>query len=471
MTNETLLNELTNSIGADRVFTGTDMARWSENWNGEDHWTPLAVLRPRNTAEVATAVKLANAYKTPIVPISGNTGLTGGTRGGGALMVSLDRMSDVREIHQNSRVAVVEAGAILSKIHDAVDEHDLIFPLYFGARGSAMIGGCLSTNAGGSNVLRYGNVRELCLGLEVVTPTGEIMDLMAALPKNNTGYDLRHLMIGAEGTLGIITAAVLRLFPKPLAHATALLAAPSINDALMLLNRLQAETSGAVEAFEYMPGEFIDAYREMHPDKRLPLEERHEVNILVELAATSKRDAELGQDGSSPIVERLETALMDGFEAGQVIDAVIAKSETERAAFWHLRESAAELSTLRSPEIGNDIAVPLDRMQELVENANARARELDPGIDFIHVAHLGDGNLHFAAWPSSNDAELHRKILFAVEEQALALGGTFSAEHGIGLSKKPAMVDFKDPVALDTMRAIKTALDPNNILNPGKVIP
>ncbi len=466
-----ILDGLRAITGPGYVSTGKDMQAWTHDWMDIYHWVPLAVARPANTAEVSAIVKLANATATPVVPVSGNTGLTGGTSAEGAIMISLDRMSAIREIKPEARVAIVEAGAILSAIHDAADAHDLIFPLTFGARGSARIGGALSTNAGGSNVLRYGSTRDLCLGLEVVLPNGDVMDLMSELHKDNSGYDLRHLMIGAEGTLGIITAAVLKLAAKPRAYATAMVAVPSIDQGLKLLNRLQADTGRAVEAFEYMPGSYIDAHMARFPDARPPFEDRYDVNIMIEVGAVSDRDALPLSDGTVPIVSLLEDILAEMFEADLVLDAVVAQNDGQRAEMWARREAAAEVSRLHEPQIDNDIAVPLDKMQTLVERIDAAARELDPKITILSVAHLGDGNLHFSGWPTTNDTSVHHAIQDKVEEITIALGGSFSAEHGIGLSKKPSMARRKSPEAVGMMRTIKAALDPGNILNPGKVLP
>lgn len=458
-------------IGAQQVFTGSDMAAYSKDWMDAYHWTPLAVVKPRDTAEVSAILQLANETSTPVVPIGGNTGLTGATSGEGAIMLSLERMSAIREIRPEARVAIVEAGAILSDIHTAAEAHGLIFPLTFGARGSARIGGALSTNAGGSNVLRYGSTRDLCLGLEVVLPSGEVMNLMSELHKDNSGYDLRHLMIGAEGTLGVITAAVLKLAPKPLAYATAMVAAPSIDKALVLLNRLQAETGGAVEAFEYMPGTYITAHQKVFPKARPPFHTLHDVNIMVEVGAIAARDSTTLSDGTIPVVAQLEAILAEFFDDGLVCDAVVAQNEAQRSEMWARREAVAEVARSHSPSIDHDIAVPLDKMQTLVDTLDVQARALDPDITILSVAHLGDGNLHFNGWPSIDDPELHAKIYEIVEDTALALGGSFSAEHGIGLMKKSSMAKRKSPEALATMRAIQSALDPNGILNPGKLLP
>ena len=348
---------------------------------------------------------------------------------------------------------------------------DLIFPLTFGARGSAMIGGNLATNAGGSNVLRYGNARDLCLGLEVVLPSGEVMDLMSELHKDNSGYNLKHLMIGAEGTLGIITAAVLKLAPKPRAYATAMVAVPSLSDALSLLNQLQTATGGLVEAFEYMPRGYLDEYAAHYPKKRRPFTTRYEVNLLVEIATIIPSDSISGKDGVVPLMADLETALAQMFKRGAVLDAVVAQSEAERREMWERREAAGEITMHRHPIVNSDIAVPLDRVTEFLQQMEALLPQLDAGAETIIVSHLGDGNVHYAVWPKSSDPAVHSAIMESVEDVTLSLGGSFSAEHGIGKTKLPSMQRRKNKPALNAMRAIKQALDPNNILNPGKVIP
>ncbi len=467
----TLLDTLRDVLGAAYVLTGPAGEPFARDWTGAIQSQPLAVLRPANTKEVSEALRIAHQLEVPVVPVSGRTGLTKGTRADGQLLLSLDRLSAIREIRPKGRIAIVEAGVILSQLHEAVDAHDLIFPLTFGARGSAMIGGALSTNAGGSNVVRYGSTRGLCLGLEVVLADGRVLDLMSAVHKDNSGYDLRDLMIGAEGTLGIITAAVVKLMPKPSAYASAMLACPSVASAIDILNTLQAETGGAVEAFEYMPASFIEGHLKRFPEARAPFAEFYDVNIFVELGALSSREAKPGPDGEIPVQAHLEQLLSDMLETGQVLDAVIAQNDAQRTEMWARREAAAELSRLHDPIVDNDIAVPVDRMEDLLKHIENRIRALDPGIKMLNVAHLGDGNLHFTAWPSTQDTQTHAAINRAVEEEAIALGGSFSAEHGVGLSKLPAMARHKDKVALDVMWAIKSALDPKNILNPGKVIP
>ncbi len=389
----------------------------------------------------------------------------------GGLILSLERLNRIREIRPEARLAVVEAGVILTSLHDAADALGLNFPLWFGARGSAMIGGVLSTNAGGSNVLRFGSTRALCLGLEVVLADGRVLNLMSQLHKDNSGYDLKDLFIGAEGTLGIITAAVMKLVPSTRAHATATLAVRSLPDALTLLNRLQEATGGLVEAFEYMPRTYMDRMAELRPDLGQPFASIHDTTILVELGATAARDAEPAADGSQPLVTLLETTLAQMMEDGMVLDAVIAQTEAQRRLMWTRRESAAELMQGIHPSLDTDVAVPLNAVDSFMTQALARVAALDPGARSLTVAHLGDGNLHFTVYPTRDDEGLSDAIMAAVEDVVEELGGSFSAEHGVGLSKRASMARRKDPVALDVMRAIKTALDPAGLLNPGKILP
>ena len=466
-----ILDRLRAVLGADHVLTGAATAKWQEDWTGKYTAAPLAVLRPATTAEVAAALRIAHETGTPVVPVSGNTGLVGGTMTTGGLMLSLDRMNRIREIREAGRIAIVEAGVVLSALHEAAAAHDLIFPLTFGARGSAMIGGVLSTNAGGSNVLRYGNTRDLCLGLEVVLADGRVMDLMSELHKDNAGYNLRHLMIGAEGTLGIITAAVLKLRPRPRAYATAMVAVPALADALSLLNRVQDATGGAVEAFEYMPGRYIDVHLTRVAGARPPFATRHEVNILIEVGATAPRDATPLPDGSVPVVTLLEDTLAAMLDDGTLLDAVVAQNAAQRADMWARREAAAEITLWRRPFVDCDIAVPLDRVADFLDIAGARMRALDPGAQDFCVAHLGDGNVHYTVYPADPDPALNDRMRAAVDAVVADLGGSFSAEHGIGLTKLGSMQRHKDPVAIAAMHALKAALDPRGILNPGKVLP
>jgi FAD/FMN-containing dehydrogenase len=466
-----LIAELTARFGAGHVLTGADTARFVGDWTGKYTAAPLAVVRPGSTAEVAETLRLAARHGVPVVPVGGGTGLVGGSMTTGGLMISLERMNRIRELRPEARLAVVEAGVVLSRLHDAADAAGLNFPLWFGARGSAMIGGVLSTNAGGSNVLRYGSTRALCLGLEVVLADGRVLNLMSELHKDNSGYDLKSLFIGAEGTLGIITAAVMRLVPKARAHATATLAARSLPDALTLLNRLQESTGGLVEAFEFMPGSYMDRLSVVRPDLGQPFGAVHDVTILVELGSTSARDCVPGPDGSLPLVTLLEDTLAAMMEDGVVLDAVFATTEAQRRTMWARREAAAELTQGWLPSIDTDVAVPLTAVDAFMRQALARLRDIDPDAQTLTVAHLGDGNLHFTIFPTDDDPALGDAILTAVEDVVQDLGGSFSAEHGVGLSKRASMARRKDPVALDVMRSLKALLDPGNLLNPGKILP
>ncbi|MCW1956574.1 MAG: FAD-binding oxidoreductase [Roseobacter sp.] len=463
-----MLNELTNIVGEANVLIAGDMAKYSHDWMNTESWTPLAVVRPASTEEVAAVVKLASAHKTAIVPVSGNTGLCVGTRAEGAIMISLERMNTIREIRPEARLAVVEAGVILSSLREAAEDHGLIFPLTFGAQGSAMIGGNLSTNAGGSNVLRYGNTRDLCLGLEVVLPDGEIMNIMSELHKDNSGYNLKHLFIGAEGTLGIITGAVLKLFPKPRAYGTAMVAVKSLPAALDLLAELQAATGGSVEAFEYMPRGFIDTHLKVVKGARAPFEQSYDVNILVEVGASS--DA-LSPDGRVAVAATLEDTLGALLESGAVLDAVIAQNDSQRREMWARREAAAEICMPFMPMVSADIAVPTDKMEAVLELIDTEIRKCDPDPFVIIVAHLGDGNAHYAVKTADMTAARKDEITEIIEDCVLKFGGSFSAEHGIGTYKLPSMARRKNKAALSAMRAIKAALDPKGIMNPGKVIP
>lgn len=467
----TLIAELTEVLGAAHVLTGADRKGHTGDWTRKYTADPVAVVRPANTDEVAACLRIAAKHGVAVVPISGRTGLVGGAMTRGGLMISVERLNKIREIRPEARIAVVEAGVILDRLHAAAEAEGLYFPLWFGARGSAMIGGVLSTNAGGSNVLRYGSTRALCLGLEVVLADGQVLNLMSELHKDNSGYDLRNLFIGAEGTLGIITAAVMKLVPRPRAYATATLAARSLPDALVLLNRLREATGGAVEAFEYMPESYMRRLFEARPDIRQPFSPRQAVNILVEIGATAPRDAVPDAAGDVPVTLLLQELLAEMMEAGMVLDAEIAQSETQRRAMWERRELAAEITFARTPAIDTDVAVPVDKVDVFLRRMAARLPLLDPGAEDLCVAHLGDGNVHYTVFPTRDDPALYDAVVEAVEDEVQALRGSFSAEHGVGLSKRASMARRKDPVALAVMRQVKAALDPENRMNPGKIIP
>jgi FAD/FMN-containing dehydrogenase len=467
----TLITDLTQALGAAHVLTGPDLARFREEVTHHYHPDPVAAVRPATRDEVVAVMQIAAKHGVAVLPASGRTGLTGGLMTTGGLILSVERLNRIRQIKPAARLAIVEAGVVLDSLHRAAEAEGLYFPLWFGARGSAMIGGVLSTNAGGSNVLRYGSTRALCLGLEVVLADGRVLNLMSELHKDNSGYDLKQLFIGAEGTLGVITAAVMKLVPRPRAYATATLAARSLPDALVLLNRLQAASGGAVEAFEYMPASYMAQMAQARPDIRQPFTPRAEVNILVELGTLREDEARPGPDGAIPLTLLLETTLAALLEDGLVLDAEIAQTEAQRAAMWQRRELAQEVMTSRQPTIDTDICLPTDLVATFLDRIHARLPALDAGAETISVAHLGDGNVHFTVFPTDASPEHADRVVEAVEDEVQALGGSFSAEHGVGLSKLPSMKRRKDPVALEVMRALKTALDPDNRMNPGKVIP
>jgi FAD/FMN-containing dehydrogenase len=465
-----ILNALRSITGPDHVLIGPDTAGFATDWIGKYQNTPLAIVRPGSVEEVSQVMRLANETRTPVVPVSGHTGLSGGAHAPkDSLMLSLARLNAIREIKPDARLAIVDGGVVLETLHNAVAEHGLRFPMTFGAQGSCQIAGMLATNAGGSNVLKFGNTRALCIGIEAVLSDGRVLDLMSELHKDNSGYDLRDLMIGSEGTLAVITGAVLKLVPAPAARATALLALDNLTDALSVLNRLQEATGGAVEAFEYMPAHYLSAVHAQFPDLNPVFDADYPVTVLAEIASTAPADGQPKANGSLPLVSTFEALLADAIEAGQIQDAVIAQNDTQRSQLWARRKAAAEVCLARSPLVNNDIALPLDQIEPFLAHMASELAQLDANADTLEVAHLGDGNIHYAVFPS--DPALCDPVMEKVEDVVREMGGSFSAEHGIGLSKLPSMQRRKDPVALDVMRQIKQALDPKGIMNPGKVLP
>ncbi|WP_068297941.1 FAD-binding oxidoreductase [Pararhodobacter sp. CCB-MM2] len=471
----TFLSDLRAALGDKAVLTDpTDCARYLTDWTGAYSGEALAVLRPDSTEAVAAAVQLCAAAGVAITPQGGNTGVAGGGVPLGPkphVLLSLDRLKRIRKVDPVARSVTVEAGCVLQHLQEAIAPEGLIYPLMFGARGSCTIGGNLSTNAGGSNVLRFGNARALCLGIEAVMADGSIVSDLSGLRKDNTGYDLRDLMIGAEGTLGIITAACLRLFPAPVARATAFLALPDVASALIVLNRLQDASGGLVEAFEYMPAPMM---RQIcaHHHQRGPFAEAVETGILLELTSTRPDDAAPDAEGTPRLQALVMEVLAGLMEDGLVEDAVIAASEAQRDAFWALREGAAEAIFALNGTYMFDMSLPLAAVPEFVTETDAESRAL--GFEVYTVAHLGDGNLHYtlAAGAGQNWGDLPVEAQVArILDRVAALGGSFSAEHGIGQAKLPYMPKYRAEPRLATMRAIKQALDPQGLFNPGKTIP
>ena len=465
-----LRQRLTEIVGAGGLLTDPlDMAPFLVDERGLYRGATPAVVRPSTTDEVARVVALCASEKIPIVPQGGNTGLCGGATpdaSGGELVVSLARLNRVREVDPLNYTITVEAGVILADVQKAAAEADRLFPLSLGGEGTARIGGNLSTNAGGTGVLRYGNARDLALGLEVVLPDGRIWDGLSALRKDNTGYDLKHLFIGAEGTLGIITAAVLKLFPRPHAIETALVALDDPAAAVALLARARAATGDRVTAFELilrLPFELVLAGI---GGARDPFAQRHPCYVLAELSAGA------GEDDARA---RMESLLAAAMEDGLVRDAVIAESGAQAADFWKLRETIPEAQKQDGASIKHDISVPVSRIAVFMEQAAAAAEAAVEGVRVCAFGHVGDGNLHFnMSQPVGGDPaaflEREGELNAIVHDTASRHGGSISAEHGIGQLKREALIRYKPGVAIDLMRRIKAALDPDNLMNPGKVL-
>lgn len=430
--------------------------------------SPL-VLRPGSVREVSDILKLATATRTPIVPQGGNTGLVGGqvpTRDGGEIILSLSRLNAIRAVDPVSNTMVVEAGVILQAARDAADAADRLFPLSLAAQGSCQIGGNLSSNAGGTQVLAYGNARELCLGLEVVLPTGEVFDDLRKLPKDNTGYDLKNLFIGAEGTLGVITAAVLKLFPKPKGKAVAWAGVQSPADALVLFSRAKDLAGGALTGFELVQRRALEFVLAHVPDTRDPLGDAWPWYVLIDIS--SGRPA---ADARSLAEDILGQALEEGL-AG---DAVLAESVAQEKALWHLREAVSEAQRPEGGSIKHDISVPVASIPAFIDKAAYIVESVAPGARPVCFGHMGDGNLHYnVSQPVGADKEAYlgkwHAMNHAVHELVIALEGSISAEHGIGQLKRGELAATAPAVGLDLMRRIKAAFDPAGIMNPGKVI-
>lgn len=430
----------------------------------------LAVVKPAKTEEVAGVVRLCAEAQVPMVPQGGNTGLVGGgipDEDGRAIVLSLARMNRIRELDPVNDTMTVEAGCILQNLQAAATKADRLFPLSLGAEGSCMIGGNLSTNAGGIQVLRYGNARELVLGLEVVLPDGRVWDGLRGLRKDNTGYDLKQLFIGAEGTLGVITAAVLRLYPRPRATATAFIAVPDAAAAVALLGRMRAASGETVTSFELIPRLGLDFALRHVPDIVDPLGARHDWYVLAELWA--------GAENARPEAA-LEAVLAEGLDAGLVVDATLAASETQTQALWRIREGLVEAQKFEGGSIKHDIAVPISGIVDFLARASAAAEALVPGIRPVAFGHIGDGNIHFnLSQPEGADTQefLARwdELRRAVYQVVVDLNGSVSAEHGIGRLNLATNLRTKSEVEIDLMRRVKRALDPGNVMNPGRVVP
>jgi len=463
-----LLDELNQLLGPEHVLTGADAAPWLTDWRGRYVGSAIAVVRPANTDAVAEVVKLCARHGAPVVPLGGNTGLVGGgtpDNTGTAVVLSLQRMTQIRSLDTDNDTVTVEAGCILQTLQQAARDAKRLFPLSLAAEGSCTVGGNLATNAGGTQVLRYGNMRELTLGLEVVTPDGEIWHGLRGLRKDNTGYDLRDLYVGSEGTLGIITAATLRLYPQPAASCTALVALDSVSEGVTLLSQARLGFGPALTGFELMSGDSLALVTRIYPQQTLPLPASPWFALLELSDSESQEHAR----------ERFETVLGAALESGLAKDAVIAESIAQSKALWHLRESIPLAQAEEGKNIKHDVSIPISRIPEFVQTTDALLAARFPGIRQVIFGHLGDGNLHYnVAPPLGVDPEVFLQeqddVYQLVHDSVHAHSGSISAEHGVGQLKRDELPRYKSQVELGLMRKIKAALDPSGMMNPGKVL-
>ena len=454
-----LLAALRQALGADALRTGEAIGeRHLSDWSGAPPVRPLALLRPASSAEVAAALAIAAEHRVPVVPQGGLTGLAGAAVPlPGSLALSLERMNAIEPVDAAAATLTAQAGATLAAVQDAAAARGLMFGVDFGARDSCQIGGALATNAGGNGVLQFGMMREQVLGLEVVLADGSVLPMLRPMIKNNTGYDLKQLFIGAEGTLGVITRALLRLQPAPRARATALVAVPGFDAALALLGRLQARFPASVAAFELMWRDFVQASLDWQ-QLREPFDTAHPLLVLTELDGASE----------AALQTELQALLAEALAAGQVRDAALAQSQAQAAAFWKIREATAELPAHMHPPINFDVSLPMARIGDFAQTARAALTARWPGAVSVFFGHIGDSNLHLSVDGASvggDEAAVERLVYALVADFA----GSVSAEHGIGLHKKPYLCASRTPAELAAMRAIKAALDPLGLMNPGKL--
>ena len=466
-----LLDAIRGVVGERGLLVGdTDTAAYTEDWRRLYRGRTPAVIRPANTAELSQVVCLCAGARAPIVPQGGNTSMVGGATpaaDGSEFVLSLARMARIRDIDPLDLTMTVEAGVTLKAAQNAAVDAECLLPLSISSEGSAQIGGVLATNAGGNNTVRYGNARDMVLGLEVVLPDGTVWNGLRRLRKDNTGYCLRQLFVGSEGTLGVITAAVLKLVPRPRETCVALCAVASPDAALQLFSRFQSHDPAAVQAFEYMSGLGIEFVLRHIPGAVLPLARNAQHYVLVELA-TPRPDAGLRA--------ALETVLEHALEDGLVQDAALAETNAQRVAIWRLREEHSEAQKRAGASVKNDVSVPVSKVPEFIRRATVACEALVAGIRAVPFGHMGDGNIHFnLVQPAGADpvwflAQDHA-IMDTVNQVVRALDGSFSAEHGIGRLKPYMMPDWRGGAELETMRRIKAALDPLGIMNPGKLLP
>ncbi len=464
------------------IFDVNDHFKYTNDWRGQYNGDAIAVLKPQDKEEISKIFKFANDNQISVVPQGGNTGLCGGAtpiKNSLSVIISTEKMNRILSIDKQSMSITVEPGVILSVIHDEVEKNNLFFPLSLGAKGSCTIGGNLSTNAGGINVLKYGNTRELCLGLEIVLPNGEIMNMLKVLKKDNTGYDLKNLFIGAEGTLGIITAATMKLFAKPKLNITAFVEAMTIKNAIKLLNLFQDELNNELEAFELMPKVFWEVASNNIENISIPFNKIPQMGVLLELATTSTVDTSLNLNGTTNLGDKLENLLSKALEKGLIEDAIICKNELEKKSLWEIRESAAEnekkeLEKSKAKKcLKHDISLPIHNIDQFHLDAQKMISSKLDGTRTIYFGHLGDGNLHYNVFGNGKGEDGFENFSQEITENLYriinTLNGSFSAEHGIGQLKKNNLKNFKDPITYKMMTDLKKIIDPNNIMNPGKI--
>jgi len=469
-THPQLIESLRQIVGAANVLTDGDLTPWVQDWRKRETGKALAVVRPGSTPEVAAVVKACAEARVSMVPQGGNTGMVVGSTpdaSGTQVVLSLTRMNKVRTLDAGNLTITVDAGCVLQNLQEACEKAGFLFPLSLAAEGSCTIGGNLGTNAGGTQVVRYGNTRDLCLGLEVVNAQGEIWDGLSGLRKDNTGYDLRHLFIGSEGTLGVITGAVMKLYPMPKSQLTAFAAVPSLEAAVQLLGLAHEHLGSGLTGFEVM-GQFALGLVAKHfPQQRVPLWQESEWCVVLE---NSDNESETH---ARECFERLLEAAM---EAGCVTDAVVAESMAQAQALWHIRESIPMAQAEEGLNIKHDISINVSRIPDFVRETNALLLERFPGARMVVYGHLGDGNLHYnvqapenedqARFLNEKEAPMNALVYDMVDQYR----GSISAEHGIGSLKAEKLPEHKSPVALSMMRAIKQGLDPLNLMNPGRVL-
>jgi FAD/FMN-containing dehydrogenase len=467
---QAFLDTLRGIAGAPNVLTEGDLSAWELDWRKREHGKALAVVRPASTQEVAQIVQACGAAHVSLVPQGGNTGMVVGSTpdaSGTQVVLSLTRMNRIRTLDAANLTVTVEAGCVLQTLQEACEKEGFLFPLSLAAEGSCTLGGNLATNAGGTQVVRYGNTRELCLGLEVVTAQGEVWNGLTGLRKDNTGYDLRHLFVGSEGTLGVITAATLKLYPMPKSMLTAYASVPSLEAAVELLGLAHQQLSAGLTGFEVMGQFALSLVRKHFPQQSVPFDGEDAFCVVLEV---SDHDSEAHARGL------LETLLEEALQDGCVLDAVVAENIAQARALWHIRESIPLAQAQEGLNIKHDISIAVSRIPEFVRETDAAIENAFPGVRMVNYGHLGDGNLHYNVQaPQGADAEAflreqEKPINTIVYAQVDRYNGSISAEHGIGSLKREKLAQHKSPVALGLMRAIKQALDPHNTMNPGRML-